>query len=762
MVASVAIVRLALWKSGKVPKWQQKLPLFKVATKVATICKWAQAGCSGPPYSLQLNTKNGGKLTKLSFVADSEVAASVDRVGCSDGSLAPLRPNQAAGGGESRRAMMDRTSVAARPRWVQGWIACDILAGDGPWERRCTPPELHRSLLASSTACVSRSVPAAGSAIMKQTEEQDEHETYINDAELGRSRGRQHDAGPHLADTRKGERRLEAPPQGRLQVPEREPRRGGRCRRRAGHGRPPGGHLAVQLRVQAGHAAHSRDVVPAGGEEEQQQGVRAGPAAGGGRVAGRAAVPERGPGGILARRGNRRDTEGGGGLGDSAGVQVKPRRSAFLGIGEVQFTLQRGYGQYTIEGEDDENALGDLTHCVFIVHGIGETMWSRQESSTSSIRDDVDTLRSTVNRKKVLTWRDECKRCERQKKPPPPPPNRVEFIPIEWYDKVRSPTHALVESLRAVTINSIPALRAIANDVIFDVLMYLTPEYCRAILECVTNQIVELYSTFQRINPTFVQDGGKMSLMGHSLGSVIVWDVLSVLRESLEGKAPRGTADDPIRIDVPPSPPPSGDESRSESASAATAGLDVLQGTKKWGPPLHKKMDKVIPFVPDLTIFLGSPVGLFLTLRGAHSAFDELRAVAEAERASLIPCDDEEVEVLGGGSGKSNEPPPPVCFADRFALQHLPPERSGRLQDRAAAAAGGRAAERVPPPAFLSPDGKTIRLHTKARQVGNELFRQFGGLSSLIGKSVESSAESAAEADRATEGRRRRKSDEGR
>ena len=70
---------------------------------------------------------------------------------------------------------------------------------------------------------------------------------------------------------------------------------------------------------------------------------------------------------------------------------------------------------------------------------------------------------------------------------------RSQFIPIAWYDKVRSPNHSLVTSLTAVTLSSIPSLRAIANDVIFDVLMYLTPEYCEAILQCVTTQIIELY-----------------------------------------------------------------------------------------------------------------------------------------------------------------------------------------------------------------------------------------------------------------------------
>lgn len=96
-------------------------------------------------------------------------------------------------------------------------------------------------------------------------------------------------------------------------------------------------------------------------------------------------------------------------------MRKRPRKSSFLGIGEVQYTLQRGYGQYTIEGEDDENALGDLTHAIFVVHGIGEAMWSKEEVSTMSMCEELDQLRITVNRKKVATWREECKKCERQK-----------------------------------------------------------------------------------------------------------------------------------------------------------------------------------------------------------------------------------------------------------------------------------------------------------------------------------------------------------
>ena len=225
-----------------------------------------------------------------------------------------------------------------------------------------------------------------------------------------------------------------------------------------------------------------------------------------------------------------------------------------------------------------------------------------------------------------------------------------QFLPIEWYDKVRSPSHSLVTSLNAVTLSSIPALRSIANDVIFDVLMYLTPEFCEAILQSVTTQITELYHTFNRVHPCFKAMGGKFSLIGHSLGSVIAWDILSILKDNLEKNMAKGDANDPIYIDVPPSPTrvhslqtiTGAGTAEKPMSCQALAENDRKHGT--WGPCLSKKMLQTIPFTPDLMIFLGSPIGLFLTLRGAHPIFDELRAVAEAERAKLIPCDNEEAE----------------------------------------------------------------------------------------------------------------------
>lgn len=67
------------------------------------------------------------------------------------------------------------------------------------------------------------------------------------------------------------------------------------------------------------------------------------------------------------------------------------------------------------QGEEDENALGPLTHVVFVIHGIGEAMWSREDVSSLCMSDELDQLRTTINKKKVIAWREECKKCERLK-----------------------------------------------------------------------------------------------------------------------------------------------------------------------------------------------------------------------------------------------------------------------------------------------------------------------------------------------------------
>lgn len=181
-----------------------------------------------------------------------------------------------------------------------------------------------------------------------------------------------------------------------------------------------------------------------------------------------------------------------------------------------------------------------------------------------------------------------------------------------------------MKSLNATTLRTIPALREIANDVIFDVLMYLTPNFCYEVLECVTDQIISTYEIFKKNNPDFASNGGKCSLTGHSLGSVICWDLLAQKDSKKDDHGVHITKDG-YAADV-------GYQNYASSSMKTKNNANC----GSWGPSLPQPLDKILPFEPDFTLFLGSPIGLFLTLRGAHPVFDEMRKHANDEKLAVV------------------------------------------------------------------------------------------------------------------------------
>jgi len=135
--------------------------------------------------------------------------------------------------------------------------------------------------------------------------------------------------------------------------------------------------------------------------------------------------------------------------------------------------------------------------------------------------EQTNTTRIALQKRQVEQYRKQCEAARKDGKPAPPKPFRTELLPVEWFHCLRDEKQSdVMRSLQAVTINSIPALRSIANDIIFDVLVYMTPAFCQQVLECVTEQIITLYSAFSKVHPEFAAQGGLTNLMGHSLGSV--------------------------------------------------------------------------------------------------------------------------------------------------------------------------------------------------------------------------------------------------
>lgn len=78
----------------------------------------------------------------------------------------------------------------------------------------------------------------------------------------------------------------------------------------------------------------------------------------------------------------------------------------------ASYDLQRGYGHYVIEGEEEEMALGPVRHLVFVIHGIGEAMWSRNYVDFS-LSNELNRTRMAIQRKQLAEWKKECEKAKK-------------------------------------------------------------------------------------------------------------------------------------------------------------------------------------------------------------------------------------------------------------------------------------------------------------------------------------------------------------
>lgn len=72
------------------------------------------------------------------------------------------------------------------------------------------------------------------------------------------------------------------------------------------------------------------------------------------------------------------------------------------------YDLQRGYGEYTVEGEKEEMMLGPVRHLVFVIHGVGEVMWNRDGITEGNLTSEVATLRLQMQKQQIDEWTREC------------------------------------------------------------------------------------------------------------------------------------------------------------------------------------------------------------------------------------------------------------------------------------------------------------------------------------------------------------------
>lgn len=175
---------------------------------------------------------------------------------------------------------------------------------------------------------------------------------------------------------------------------------------------------------------------------------------------------------------------------------------------------------------------------------------------------------------------------------------RVEVLPISWHAELHSEEIGIDEKIKLITLESIPKLRSFANETLLDILFYSSPVFCQQIMDFVGHSMNRIYSTFRERNPHF---NGQVSVGGHSLGSLILFDLLCHQKDCEQ-------------MENVENPDANTSASPSKSKLNTRNSQYTLSGTAGTGQPFITYPQLV--FKPRKFFALGSPISMFVTVRG--------------------------------------------------------------------------------------------------------------------------------------------------
>uniref|UniRef100_A0A669CEW1 SEC23 interacting protein n=1 Tax=Oreochromis niloticus TaxID=8128 RepID=A0A669CEW1_ORENI len=175
-----------------------------------------------------------------------------------------------------------------------------------------------------------------------------------------------------------------------------------------------------------------------------------------------------------------------------------------------------------IDDDHDEVPDGELStvdHLVFMVHGIGPVCDLRFRSMIECV-DDFRNVSLKLLQSHFKKSLDEHAI------------SRVEFLPVQWHTALHGDATGVDRRIKKITLPSTGRLRHFTNETLLDVLFYNSPTYCQTIMDTVAQEINRLYALFMERNPDF---RGAVSVAGHSLGSLILFDLLSNQKNASPG-----------------------------------------------------------------------------------------------------------------------------------------------------------------------------------------------------------------------------------
>lgn len=255
-------------------------------------------------------------------------------------------------------------------------------------------------------------------------------------------------------------------------------------------------------------------------------------------------------------------------------------------------TIKRGLDEFHIEDGEPEK----VDHLLFLVHGIGSVC----DLKFRTVEEVVDEFRSIA----LQLVQSHYRTASEQRVV-----NRIELLPVSWHTTLHSEDTGIDKKLQAITLSSIPKLRYFTNDTLLDILFYTSPVYCQTIMQTVGSEINRLYTLFKGRNPDF--DGG-IYLGGHSLGSLILFDLLCHQKPLIEDKSSdeNETAEEKNEEDNDSVRPLSKRVVRRRRSKK----ISYVMGAAGTGQPyIHYPQ---LNFHPRAFFALGSPIGMFVTVRG--------------------------------------------------------------------------------------------------------------------------------------------------
>lgn len=192
--------------------------------------------------------------------------------------------------------------------------------------------------------------------------------------------------------------------------------------------------------------------------------------------------------------------------------------------------------------DQDKGEQGrEIEHLLLVTHGIGQRLGIRMESV--NFIHDVNTMRKSLkgvyaNSSDLQALNSEVDKDSKN--------SRIQVLPICWRHKLNFPQQSLKHNRREhdlgdldfddqdypnledITVEGVPAVRNLLTDLALDILLYQSPAYKGHITRIVLEECNRIYRLFKERNPSF---NGKVSFVGHSLGSAIMFDILCTQKE---------------------------------------------------------------------------------------------------------------------------------------------------------------------------------------------------------------------------------------